>query len=68
MRPDGKIDRDGFERVVAVAREAVSGTTRTERDVRRLVVTTMEDAGSTRVKAGMFSNWYARIKREVGLA
>jgi|SRR5579883_2466675 len=67
-RSDGTIDRGGFERVVADAVSAVSGTTRTDRDVRRLVVTTMEDAGSTRVKAGVFSNWYARMKKELGLA
>jgi hypothetical protein len=66
-RVDGTIDRVGFERVVTDAVGAVSGTTRTPRDVRTLVVTTLEDAGSPRVKRGWFSNWYARMKRDLGV-
>ena len=34
---------------------------------KRLVIEVMED-GSSKVKTGMFSNWYDRTKREVGLA
>jgi hypothetical protein len=66
-RADGTIDRAGFERVVTDAAGAVSGTTRTNRDVRALVVTTLEDTGSPRVKRGWLTNWYARLKRELGL-
>ena len=66
-RADGTIDRTGFEQVVEDARRAVAGTTRTDRDVRALVVTTLEDAGPARVRAGFFTNWYARMKKELGL-
>ena len=66
-RSDGTIDRGGFERVVTDAVQAVAGTTRTPRDVRALVVTTLEDAGTPRVKAGWFTNWYARLKKELGV-
>lgn len=64
---DGRLDRSGFERVVADTRGAVAGTARTDRDVRKLVVTTMEDAGITRVRTGWFGNWYRRLKRELGV-
>jgi hypothetical protein len=66
-RADGKIDRAGYEGVVADARRAVSGTAKSDRDVRLLVVTTMEDTGATKVKAGWLWNWYARQKRNLGV-
>jgi hypothetical protein len=64
---DGWLRRAGFEGVVADALSAVSGTTRTDRDVRRLVVTTMEDAGTPRARREWLRDWFRRVKKEVGL-
>lgn len=63
-RQDG-IDRRDFERLVRETLPAVAGTTRTENDLRRLVLTTLDDGGA-RIRRGWFSDWYARAKREVG--
>ncbi|CAN5532135.1 hypothetical protein BH11PLA2_BH11PLA2_39210 [soil metagenome] len=67
VRGDGLLDRQGYERVVKDARDAVNGTTRTESDVRRLVLITLNDAGSPQVKTGWFGNWFAKAKRHVGV-
>jgi hypothetical protein len=63
----GRLTRGRFERVVGDALGAVRGTARTDADVRRLVVTTMEDAGLNRIKRGWFGDWYGRLKRELGV-
>ena len=56
-----------FEGVVADARREVAGTARSDRDVRVLVVTTMEDSGAVKARRGLFTNWYARVKKELGV-
>ena len=63
---DGRIDWRGFKRVVAEAKLAVAGTSKTESEIRKLVVTTMEDTGLNRVKTGWLGNWYRKLKRDVG--
>ena len=35
--------------------------------VKRMVIEVMEDSGLNKVKTGWFSNWYAKVKKEVGL-
>lgn len=63
---DGRIDWRGFKSVVAEAKLAVAGTSKTESEIRKLVVTTMEDTGLNRVKTGWLGNWYRKLKRDVG--
>jgi hypothetical protein len=62
----GKVDRRGFEAIFENARRAVQGK-KNDRDVRKMVVGVMEETGSNRVKTGWFSNWYARMKRDLGM-
>ena len=64
--PAGKVDQPAFERVVESARAAAQGR-RTERDVKKMVVTVMEDNGLDRAKAGWFGDWYAALKRDLGM-
>ena len=63
--PTGKLDRAGFERVCGEAARLVRGM-KPEREVRRLVVTVMEDTGRNRVKTGGFGNWSAAVTKERG--
>jgi hypothetical protein len=65
-RNDGTLDRTGFESVVAYVRENMTGANISEREVRRLVVTTLEDDNTIRARKGFFTNWYARVKKELG--
>jgi hypothetical protein len=63
----GQIDQAAFEHITGLAREAARRR-KSDREIRRLVVTVMEDRGLNRVKKGMFRNWYASVKRELGIA
>jgi hypothetical protein len=61
----GAIDRREFDQVFERARAAVRGK-KNDRAVKAMVVAVMEDAGS-RVRKGWFRNWYADLKRELGV-
>jgi hypothetical protein len=63
---DGRIDRAEFDLILANARAAVRGK-KTDRQVKTMVVQVMEDTGNNRVKRGWFTNWYAALKRELGI-
>ena len=63
---DGKIDQGEFERILALARQAAQGR-KSDRDLKKMVVTVMEDTGLERKKAGWFTDWYASLKKELGM-
>ena len=39
----------------------------TDVNLKRMIVEEMESSGLNKVKTGFFSNWYTKVKREVGL-
>jgi hypothetical protein len=64
--PAGKVDQKAFDRIVQDAKAAAQGR-RSERDLKKMVVTVMEDHGLDRAKAGWFGDWYAALKRDLGM-
>jgi hypothetical protein len=38
-----------------------------DREVKRMIVTVMEETGNNKVKTGWFTNWYANLKKDLGL-
>lgn len=64
---DGRVDRQEFDLIFETAKKAVRGK-RTDRDVKTMIVQVMEDTGNNKVKKGWFSNWYADLKKELGIA
>ena len=62
----GKVDRRGFETIFENTRKAVQGK-KNDRDIKTMIVNVMEDTGNNRVKTGWFTNWYASMKRDLGL-
>jgi hypothetical protein len=65
LRRRERINRQSFEDIVNETRPAIAGTTRNDSDLRRLVVTTLDDSAA-RIRRGWFSDWYARLKRDLG--
>lgn len=63
---DGKVDEKEFNDAVSVATKATKGKRKPD-FIKRLVIEAMESEGS-KVKTGLFTNWYDRVKREIGLA
>ncbi|MBX9625697.1 MAG: hypothetical protein K2X82_17985 [Gemmataceae bacterium] len=64
---DGKVDQKEFDLIFQNARRLISGK-KTDREVKKMIVTVMEDSGNNRVKTGWFSDWYAALKRDLGMA
>lgn len=62
----GAIDRRQFDRLFAQARQAAPEEA-TDRQVKVMIVQALEDTGHTRIKTGWFSNWYTRLKKELGM-
>ncbi len=63
---DGKIDEKEFTDCVSVAKKATQGK-KNEVQLKRMVIEVIDD-NAYKVKTGLFSNWYARVKKDVGLA
>ena len=63
---DGRIDEKEFNDAVTTCKKATQGK-KSDVQCKRMVIEVIED-NSYKVKTGMFSNWYARIKKEAGVA
>lgn len=63
-----RLTRADYEQLVKETVAAVAGTHRTEPDVRRLILTVIEDTPGVRVKTGWFTDWFASQRRRAGLA
>ena len=63
---DGKVDEKEFNDAVTTLKKRCQGK-RNDIQCKKMVIEVIED-NSYRVKTGLFSNWYARVKKEVGVA
>ena len=63
---DGKIDEKEFNDAVAMCKKRTLGK-KNDVQVKRMVIQVIDD-NSYKVKTGLFSNWFARVKKEVGMA
>jgi hypothetical protein len=63
---DGKIDRKEFDAVFEMVKKAVGGK-KNDREIKKLIVNVMENTGNNRVKTGWFTNWYTRLKKDLGV-
>ena len=62
---DGKIDEKEFNDAVTTLKKATQGK-RNDVQCKRMILEIMDD-NSYKPKTGMFSNWHARVKKEVGM-
>ena len=63
---DGQIDQKEFDLVFSNIRRAVNGK-KNDREVKKMIVTVMEETGLNKVKKGWFSNWYTALKADLGM-
>jgi hypothetical protein len=63
---DGKIDEKEFNDAVAMCKKRTLGK-KNDVQIKRMVIQVIDD-NSYKVKTGLFSNWFARVKKEVGVA
>jgi hypothetical protein len=63
---NSKIDLKKFDTVFDSVKKAMGGKNN-DREIKKLIVNVMENTGNNRVKAGWFSNWYTRLKKDLGV-
>jgi hypothetical protein len=63
----GRIDQEAFIRILRNVRQRARGK-KSDREIKKLIVQVMEDTGNNKVKTGWFSDWYASLKRNLGMA
>lgn len=64
---DGKIDQKEFDLIFQNTKRKMQGK-KNDIQIKRMLVEIMEDNSMNKVKTGWFSNWYAALKKEVGMA
>ena len=64
---DGKIDQKEFDLIFHNIRRAANGK-KNDREVKKMIITVMEDTGLNKIKTGWFSNWYTALKSDLGMA
>jgi hypothetical protein len=64
---DGKVDEKEFDLIFGNAKRRIQGK-KNDREVKKMIVTIMEDTGLNKVKTGWFSNWYTALKKDLGMA
>jgi hypothetical protein len=63
----GELDAPAFDKLLDDAKRLLNGK-RSDRETKVLLVQLLEENGPPRVKTGWLRNWYAAMKRELGLA
>ena len=63
---DGKIDEKEFNDAVSMMKTRTQGK-KNDLQCKRMLIEMIDD-NNYKIKTGMFSNWYSRVKREVGMA
>ena len=63
---DGKVDSQEFDTVFHHAKKAMAGK-KSDREIKKMIVLMMEDTGFNKVKTGWFHDWYAALKKELGM-
>ncbi len=63
---DGKVDQKEFELILGNVTKAMQGKKK-ERQIKTMIVQVMEDTGNNKIKTGWFSDWYATMKKDLGM-
>ena len=64
---DGKVDEKEFSLILDQAKRAMKNK-KNEREIKKMMVAIMEESGNNKIKTGWFSNWYAAMKKDLGVA
>ncbi len=63
---DGMVDQKEFDLIVGNITKSMQGK-KNDREVKKMIIAVMEDSGMNKVKTGWFSNWYASLKKDLGM-
>jgi hypothetical protein len=65
-KQESRIDRSRFDAIFGAVKQAMAGK-KNDREIKRLIVHVMEDTGNNNVKTGWLTNWYASLKKDLGV-
>jgi hypothetical protein len=63
---DVGIDRKQFDAVFEAVKKEMAGK-KNDREIKRLIVNVMETTANNKVKTGWLTNWYASLKKDLGV-
>lgn len=63
---DGKVDQKEFDLIFQNAKRRMQGK-KNDRELKKMIITIMEETGNNKVKTGWFSDWYTTLKRDLGM-
>jgi hypothetical protein len=63
---DGAVDQKEFELIFGNIKRTMQSK-KNDREIKKMIVTVMEETGNNKIKKGWFSNWYADLKRDLGM-
>ena len=63
---DGLVSQEEFDATFTDAKKAIQSR-KNDREIKKMIVTVMEETGNNKIKRGWFSNWYASLKQELGM-
>jgi hypothetical protein len=63
---DGKVDEKEFSLIFQNTKRKMQSK-KNDIQIKRMIVEIMEDSGLNKVKTGWFSNWYASMKKDIGM-
>jgi hypothetical protein len=66
MAQRGLIDRPTFDGIFKSVKPAMAGK-KNDREIQKLIVRVMEESGNNKVKTGWLNNWYASLKKDLGV-
>lgn len=64
---DGRVDQKEFDLILGNIKRGIQGK-KNDREIKKMIVTVMEDTGNNKVKTGWFSDWYTALKKDLGMA
>ena len=64
---DGKVDEKEFSLIFQNVKRLAQGK-KNDRELKKMIITVMEDSGNNKVKTGWFSNWYTALKSDLGMS
>src|SRR5262245_10690766 len=63
---DGRVDQKEFELILGNGKRTIQNKKK-DREIKKMIIQVMEDTGNNKVKTGWFSNWYATMKKDLGM-
>ena len=64
---DGRVDQKEFDLIFGNIKRTAQGK-KNDREIKKMIITVMEETGNNKVKTGWFSDWYSALKRDLGMA